>query len=69
MKTYRIDPHDTKPGCTHVMTLNGAELLEAEARRLRDQVYGTPISDKEWENCKQNWMRDIEWLRAQTKKG
>lgn len=36
MKIYRINPHDSKPGFTHMCTMKYDELLEAEARRLRD---------------------------------
>lgn len=38
---------------------------ESEVRKLRDKVYGVPISDKEWEHCKHHWMRpdDVKWLR------
>jgi hypothetical protein len=41
---------------------------EAEVRALRDKVYGTPISDKEWGNCKGNWMepQEVKWLREHT---
>jgi hypothetical protein len=34
-----------------------------EVRALRDAVYEKPISDKEWMNCAQNWLEDIQWLR------
>lgn len=43
------------------------EQLEAEARRLREQLYG-PATDGAWENMKQNWIRDIAWLRATARK-
>jgi hypothetical protein len=42
---------------------------ESEVREQRDKVYGFPISDKEWENCKDNWMEELEaeWLFGQPK--
>ena len=38
---------------------------ESEVRAMRDLVFQKPISDREWENCKDNWMNptDIAWLR------
>ena len=38
---------------------------EAELRALRDRVYDSPQTDREWENCKENWSRQdsVEWLR------
>ncbi len=41
--------------------------LEAEARRLRNLIYG-PQSENEWQHCKAKWVEDIEWLRAEAKK-
>jgi hypothetical protein len=38
------------------------ETLEQETRRLRDAIYGKQ-TEKNWENCKEDWMKDIEWLR------
>lgn len=38
---------------------------EAEVRQLRDNIYGrTAEADKNWEACRDNWMRpdDIQWL-------
>lgn len=64
MKIFPIRPGDPKPQATHVVTIQGNELLEFEARRLRDKVYGHKISDKEWANCREKWIADIEWLRA-----
>lgn len=34
---------------------------------MRDAVYGKPISDKEWENCKHYWMtpKETKWLTDQ----
>jgi hypothetical protein len=42
---------------------------EDEVRELRDKVYG-PQTDKEWEQCKHNWMRpdSVEWLREKAKR-
>ena len=44
-------------------------LTEQAVRRLRDLVLEHPISDKEWETCRDNWMRpdDIKWLLEQSK--
>jgi hypothetical protein len=43
------------------------EQLEAEARELREFIYGT-ATDSAWENMRQNWMNDIAWLRATVRK-
>lgn len=40
----------------------------AEVRQMRDRVYGSPISDKEWENCRDKWMDDLPWLLEQCAK-
>lgn len=37
--------------------------LEDEARALRNIVYVHAIGRKGWASCKDNWIRDIEWLR------
>jgi hypothetical protein len=39
-------------------------------RKMRDQVYGLPISEEEWAQCKHNWLKpeETEWLRAQCAK-
>lgn len=69
MKIFRINPDDPKPA-THVMNFTRADLDaldEQIVRRMRDEVYGKPISDKEWENCKANWMRDRAWLENQVR--
>ena len=38
---------------------------EAEVRVMRDKVFGKPSTDKNWDACKENWMRadSIEWLQ------
>ncbi len=38
---------------------------ESEVRKLRDICFDQPISDKEWEFCKEHWMEPakIRWLR------
>lgn len=43
---------------------------EQEVRNMRNLVYGSPISDKEWENCKDKWMQpsETEWLVNQVTK-
>jgi hypothetical protein len=43
--------------------------LEAEARRLRDAVYGEGISDAAWKGkLAREWMADIVWLREMSKR-
>lgn len=36
---------------------------EQEARRLRERIYG-PISDEQWNSVKDNWTKDVGWLRS-----
>lgn len=45
--------------------MNKPQLTEAEVRALRDRVFGKPVTDKEWENCKTHWLRPsgVAWLR------
>ena len=45
-------------------------LTEPEVRALRDQVYGEPSTDKNWDFCREHWMRpdSIEWLLEQIDK-
>jgi hypothetical protein len=45
-------------------------LTEQAVRKLRDAVLEHPISDKEWNTCRDNWMRpdDIKWLLEQRSK-
>ena len=40
---------------------------ESEVRAMRDRVFGQPSTDRNWENCKDNWMRpsEIRWLQEQ----
>lgn len=40
---------------------------EMRARYLRDLVFGIPISDSEWNTCKDQWTRpmEVEWLEDQ----
>jgi len=42
------------------------ETLEQEARRLRDAIYGKQ-TETNWVNCKDNWVKDIDWLRRTVK--
>ena len=42
--------------------------LAKEARKLRNIVFGKPISDGEWQHCAHNWIRDLPWLREQAAK-
>ena len=44
------------------------ELLEVEARKLRDIVYGKPITESGWKESKEHWIKDIQWLKDQVKK-
>ena len=44
------------------------ETLEQECRRLRDEIYGIKISDESWNNIKDKWLADLDWLRKQTEK-
>jgi len=43
------------------------ETLEQETRRLRDAIYGKE-TENNWENCKDNWIADLEWLRKHAPK-
>ena len=43
------------------------ETTEQEARRLRDAIYGKQ-TEHNWDNCKENWLQDIEWLRKTASK-
>lgn len=42
------------------------KLTELEVRALRDRVFGKPVTDKEWENCRKYWMtpKETSWLIA-----
>jgi hypothetical protein len=44
-------------------------MTEAEVRALRDRVFGTPTTDKNWDYCKTSWMRleSIWWLKVHDK--
>lgn len=52
--------------------MNGIEnnITEKEVRALRDKVYEEPVSEREWENCKGNWMKpeNIAWLQLKAVK-
>ena len=43
------------------------ETLEQEARRLRDIYFGKSVTDEGWKLCKDNWIKDIEFLRKHAK--
>ena len=49
---------------------SGSAPSEDIVRKMRNQVYGHEISDKEWAQCGPNWMKpeETEWLRAQIAK-
>lgn len=44
--------------------------LESHVRRLRNFVYGQTISEDEWRNCRDSWMRptEVKWLEEQERK-
>ena len=46
------------------------EVNEQEIRDLRDRVYGQRSTDKNWDGCKENWMKPeaTAWLRETVKK-
>lgn len=48
----------------------GSEVSEKVVRAMRDQVYGHFSTDKNWDGCRENWMRpeSIAWLRARISK-
>ena len=45
-------------------------MTATEVRKLRDTVYGKPISDKEWEHCREKWMTpdNVRWLVEKAKR-
>lgn len=51
-----------------VRSQKSKEVTEAQARAMRDQVFGKPSTDKNWEACRENWMRpdSIIWLKSWT---
>ena len=44
--------------------------MERLVRAWRDQVYERPSSDKNWEGCREGWMKpeNIQWLKEQARK-
>jgi len=40
----------------------------AEARKLRDAIYGHNQGDSSWLNCRDNWVADLEWLKERQPK-
>ncbi len=38
---------------------------ETEARVLRDAIYGPQKDPNNWPACREAWVRDLEWLRAE----
>ena len=54
------------------MSISLTELTESEVRRLRDLVFDQVSSDKNWESCREYWLKPEEtaWLvqRARTMK-
>ena len=40
-------------------------ITEAEVRAMRDEIYGKPSTDKNWDGCREHWMtpENIQWLR------
>lgn len=49
------------------MAKSKVETIEEEARRLRDIIYGEQKDPNNWPYCKDNWVKDIEWLRQTVK--
>lgn len=45
------------------LAANVVAQLHVQVRALRDQVYGKPSTDKNWESCKDEWLKDLDWLR------
>lgn len=47
--------------------MSDKRLTEADVRALRDLVYGQSSTDRNWEACKEEWMRpeNLAWLQAQ----
>ena len=41
---------------------------EAKVRAMRDLVFDSPSTDKNWEACRQNWLRpdSVDWLIEKT---
>lgn len=37
-------------------------LTEQEIKELRNKVYGKQTTDINWNNCRENWESDLEWL-------
>jgi len=37
-------------------------LTEQQIRELRDKVYGHATTDLNWNNCRENWEHDLDWL-------
>lgn len=56
-----------------IAELSQEQRHEAEARSLRDLIYGLRIggeciSDASWASVKGNWVNDLAWLREQAEK-
>ena len=47
-------------------TVDNTALTESQVRALRDKVFGQQSTDKNWDGCKENWMRpsEIKWLQT-----
>jgi hypothetical protein len=45
-------------------------MSEQQIRNLRDIVYDHPISDGEWEKCRDGWMKpeNQQWLLEKSKR-
>lgn len=50
--------------------MNDKVTIESEIRKLRYQVYGTPISDESWIQVRENWSRpdSVAWLKAKVER-
>ncbi len=43
---------------------------EEQVRALRDKVYGVPIKDEGWRNCRDKWVEpeQVKWLKEKVGK-
>lgn len=50
--------------------MNNEVTIESEIRKLRDRVYGVPISDESWLQVRANWSRpdSVAWLKAKVER-
>lgn len=50
--------------------MNNQAPTESEIRKLRDRVYGVPISDESWMQVRANWSRpdSVAWLKKKAER-